>query len=445
MQANRAWESIKKNLELKLSKSEFKTWFSSASPMSFEDDKLVIAVDNEFTKEKINKEYRDAIKESIRELFIDGDGKDVEVVVSPNKKFNEERLVETRERGFNANTKKNNLPDSKYNFSNFIVGKSNEFAHAASRAVAISPGKVYNPLFIYGGVGLGKTHLMHSIGNYITSQNPEAKVYYCSSEQFTNDLINSLKKDRMAQFREKYRKLDALLIDDIQFIAGKESTQEEFFHTFNSLHQYSRQIVVSSDRPPQEIKNIEERLVSRFTWGLVADIKAPDYETRVAILKNKAEAEGITIPEDAINYIAEAIKSNIRELEGSLNRVVAKASLLGRDVDFDMIKEVFKGFMEDRAKKINKGKIIKTVSEFFGVPISDIESNKRKKEIAKARQISMYLLRDMLNLPFSSIGDSFGGRDHTTVMHSVNKIDSEVAFDKSLKFEIDQIRQNILK
>ncbi|HCB63956.1 MAG TPA: chromosomal replication initiator protein DnaA [Fusobacteria bacterium] len=445
MQANRAWESIKKNLELKLSKSEFKTWFSSASPMSFEDDKLVIAVDNEFTKEKINKEYRDAIKESIRELFIDGDGKDVEVVVSPNKKLNEERLVETRERGFNANTKKNNLPDSKYNFSNFIVGKSNEFAHAASRAVAISPGKVYNPLFIYGGVGLGKTHLMHSIGNYITSQNPEAKVYYCSSEQFTNDLINSLKKDRMAQFREKYRKLDALLIDDIQFIAGKESTQEEFFHTFNSLHQYSRQIVVSSDRPPQEIKNIEERLVSRFTWGLVADIKAPDYETRVAILKNKAEAEGITIPEDAINYIAEAIKSNIRELEGSLNRVVAKASLLGRDVDFDMIKEVFKGFMEDRAKKINKGKIIKTVSEFFGVPISDIESNKRKKEIAKARQISMYLLRDMLNLPFSSIGDSFGGRDHTTVMHSVNKIDSEVAFDKSLKFEIDQIRQNILK
>ena len=383
MQANRAWESIKKNLELKLSKSEFKTWFSSASPMSFEDDKLVIAVDNEFTKEKINKEYRDAIKESIRELFIDGDGKDVEVVVSPNKKLNEERLVETRERGFNANTKKNNLPDSKYNFSNFIVGKSNEFAHAASRAVAISPGKVYNPLFIYGGVGLGKTHLMHSIGNYITSQNPEAKVYYCSSEQFTNDLINSLKKDRMAQFREKYRKLDALLIDDIQFIAGKESTQEEFFHTFNSLHQYSRQIVVSSDRPPQEIKNIEERLVSRFTWGLVADIKAPDYETRVAILKNKAEAEGITIPEDAINYIAEAIKSNIRELEGSLNRVVAKASLLGRDVDFDMIKEVFKGFMEDRAKKINKGKIIKTVSEFFGVPISDIESNKRKKEIAK--------------------------------------------------------------
>ena len=442
MQAKKAWDSILKILELKLEKSEFNTWFKNTEPISMENNTITIAVENNFLKEKIEKNYMRTIKEILNDIFIDYENRNIEILVKEQdrKIASKTEVIENKK----LNTK-NNGPDSKYSFSNFIVGKSNEFAHAAAKGVAISPGKVYNPLFIYGGVGLGKTHLMHAIGNYITSKNPEAKVYYCSSEQFTNDLINSLKKDKMSQFREKYRKLDALLIDDIQFISGKESTQEEFFHTFNSLHQYSRQIVVSSDRPPQEIKNIEERLISRFTWGLVSDIKAPDYETRVAILKNKAEQEGIKIPEDAINYIAEAVKSNIRELEGSLNRVVAKASLLGNDIDFDLIKDVFKNFMEDRAKKITRAKIVKSVSDFFNVSINDIESNKRKKDIAKARQVSMFFLRDMLNIPFSAIGDLFGGRDHTTVMHSVNKIDSEIAFDKTLKFEIDQIRQNILR
>lgn len=441
MQARKAWDNILKILKLKLSHGEFSGWLLNVKPLSLSNDTLKISVDNRFLKEKIESEYLSLIEETLTDIFLDSNNKRVEIIL-------EESALPSREENAKSEThavKEGIGLNPKYLFETFIVGKSNEFAHAAARGVAVSPGRVYNPLFIYGGVGLGKTHLMHAIGNYVKSHKADAKVHYCSSEQFTNDLINSLKKDKMTQFREKYRQSDVLLIDDIQFIAGKESTQEEFFHTFNTLHQYSRQIVISSDRPPQEIKNIEERLVSRFAWGLIADIKAPDYETRVAILKNKAEQEDIKIPEDAINYIAEAVKSNIRELEGALNRVAAKASLMNREIDSELIQSVFKGFMEDRARKVTKSKIIKSVSDFYNISVESIGSNKRKKEIAKARQVSMYFLRSMLNLPFSSIGDSFGGRDHTTVMHSVNKIDGEMAFDTNLKFEIDQIRQLILK
>lgn len=440
--ANKIWEKILKILRLKLGEMEYRSWLLNIRPSSVNEETFTIEVDNNFMKNKVEKDYKVMISEILNNILYENGSRKIEISVKENLDLSFKDKV-------NKLSKQDRVsgdgPNSKYDFSNFVVGKSNEFAHAASEGVSISPGKVYNPLFIYGGVGLGKTHLMHAIGNYIKKGNPDAKIHYCSSEQFTNDLINSLKRDKMPQFREKYRKLDVLLIDDIQFIAGKESTQEEFFYTFNALHQYSRQIVISSDRPPQEIKNIEERLVSRFAWGLIADIKAPDYETRVAILKNKAEMEGIDIPEDAINYIAEAITSNIRELEGALNRIVAKSSLLGREIDFDLIKDVFKGFLEDKAKKVTKSKILKCVSDFYNIPISEMLSNKRKKEIAKSRQISMYFLRNMLNLPFASIGDQFGGRDHTTVMHSVNKIDSEIAYDKNLSLEITQIKQNIIK
>jgi chromosomal replication initiator protein len=458
MQAKKAWESILKILKLKLSQNEFDAWFPNVLPVSITQNKLILSTDNEYLKEKIEKQYLNTIKDILNDILIDIDAekKDVEIVIVrqdmriPDElnqnKSEDKRQVHQQDNDYNnsKDTSQQRL-NKRYCFENFIVGKSNEFAHAAARAVATSPGKVYNPLFIYGGVGLGKTHLMHAIGNYIMEKNSEAKVHYCSCEQFTNDLINSLKRDKMQQFREKYRKLDILLIDDIQFIIGKESTQEEFFHTFNTLHQYFRQVVISSDRSPNEMKNVEERLVSRFAWGLIADVKAPDYETRVAILKNKAELEGINISEESLAYIADAIKSNIRELEGSLNRIAAKASLLGRKIDFDLIQEVFKGFIEDRAKKVTKHKIIKSVSEFYNISSSEIESNKRTKEIAKARQVSMYFMRNLLNSPFSSIGESFGGRDHTTVMHSVNKIDVEQSLDKSLKFELDQIKQSILK
>lgn len=441
--SSKIWEKILKILRLKLGEMEYRSWLLNIRPSSIDEKTFTIEVDNNFMKDKVEKDYKIMINEILNNILYENGSRNIEIFIKESSDLSFKEKINKLSKYDRVSG--GDGPNSKYDFSNFVVGKSNEFAHAASEGVSISPGKVYNPLFIYGGVGLGKTHLMHAIGNYIKQGNPEAKIHYCSSEQFTNDLINSLKRDKMPQFREKYRKLDVLLIDDIQFIAGKESTQEEFFYTFNALHQYSRQIVISSDRPPQEIKNIEERLVSRFAWGLIADIKAPDYETRVAILKNKAEMEDIDIPEDAINYIAEAITSNIRELEGALNRVVAKSSLLGRAIDFDLIKDVFKGFLEDKAKKVTKSKILKCVSDFYNIPISEMESNKRKKDIAKSRQVSMYFLRNMLNLPFAAIGDLFGGRDHTTVMHSVNKIDSEIAYDKNLNLEINQVKQNIIK
>jgi chromosomal replication initiator protein len=423
-------------------------WLSNSNAKSFKDKNLVISVENSFLKDKILENREDILK-LISKYFIDSDNMNIEVEI--------EKKDEVETLDFNVTNRDNfestksrydsdyDKPNEKYQFENYIVGGNNQFAHAAALSVANSPGKMYNPLFIYGGVGLGKTHLMNAIGNMIMKNNSRAVVHYCSSEQFTNSLINSLKRDKMPQFREKYRKIDALLIDDIQFIAGKDSTQEEFFHTFNTLHQYSRQIVISSDRPPQEIKNIEDRLISRFTWGLIADIKAPDYETRVAILKNKAESDNIEIPLKCIEYIAEAVNSNIRELEGSLNRVVAKASLMGKEIDFDLIQDVFKFFKEDKMKKVSKSKILKSVSQFYNIPISEIESNKRKQDIAKARQVSMYFLRNILDLSFSAIGEAFGGKDHTTVMHSFNKIDSLIAYDPNLKSELEELKGIILK
>lgn len=450
MQARKAWDSIVKILKLKLAGSEFGSWFLNVEPISIKDNLLLVAVDNEFLKSKL-KEYELDIKEILNDIFIDSNVNGIKIEVRESSKDLSRNLVKPDKRTKyrkRENEDKDGIlfrTNKKYVFRNFIVGKSNDFAHAAALGVANSPGKVYNPLFLYGGVGLGKTHLMNAIGNKILENNKDAKVYYCSSEQFTNDLINSLKQEKMHQFREKYRKLDVLLIDDIQFIAGKERTQEEIFYTLNTLHQYSRQIVISSDRPPHEMRNIEERLVSRFAWGLIADIKTPDYETKVAILKNKAEEEGIEIPEDAIKYIAESIDSNIRELEGSLNRIVAKASLLNREIDFDLIQNVFKGFREDRARKVTKSKLIRLVSEHYSVPIKDMESNKRKKEITRARQVSMYLLRTMLSLSFASIGEMFGGRDHTTVMHSVDKIDSEIAHNPNVLADIEEIKRAIFK
>lgn len=434
MKAKKAWQKVIENIN----NDNFSGWAANAEPISIDSKELKISVENKFLKEKIEA-YKTEIEYILRDIFIDSENIKLKISIAKEKK---EKVDPNAKLEFESSRKRSlQGPNPKYIFNNFVVGKSNEFAHAAAKGVASSPGKVYNPLFIYGGVGLGKTHLMHAIGNSILQNNPTAKVHYCSSEHFTNNLINSLKKDKMTNFREKYRKLDALLIDDIQFIQGKDSTQEEFFHTFNTLHQYSKQIVVSSDRPPENMKNIEARLISRFAWGLIADIKAPDYETRAAILKNKSEIEGIKIPEKAIEYIAESVDSNIRELEGALNRVVAKASLLNRAIDFELIQDIFKMFKEDKAKKITKSKIIKAVSNFYNIPVKEMESNKRRREIAKSRQISMYLLRNLIKMSFSSIGEIFGGKDHTTVMHSVNKIDAAIAHDSVLGSELEEIKR----
>jgi chromosomal replication initiator protein len=332
---------------------------------------------------------------------------------------------------------------SRYTFDSFVIGPSNRFAHAAASAVCDSPAKAYNPLFIYGGVGLGKTHLMHSVGHKIIQRLPKAKILYISSEEFTNQLIGAIQNRTMVKFREKYRSVDILLIDDIQFIAGKEATQEEFFHTFNTLYDAHKQIVVSSDRPPKEIRSLEERLVSRFEWGLVTDIQPPDFETRMAILRKKSEKETILLPDDVYYFLAEKIKSNIRELEGALIRVVAYAKLIGRDISVDMVKEVLKDMIREGDKKITIDMIQKKVCEYFDIKLSDMKIKKRSRAIAYPRQIAMYLARQLTDYSLPEIGEHFGGRDHTTVMHAYDKIKNDLKEKKGLSDLIGRVTDNI--
>jgi chromosomal replication initiator protein len=332
----------------------------------------------------------------------------------------------------------------RYVFDEFVVGNSNRLAHAASLAVSESPAKAYNPLFIYGGVGLGKTHLMHAIGHYILSQNKNAKVYYVSSEKFTNELINSIRDDKNEEFRNKYRTVDVLLVDDIQFIAGKERTQEEFFHTFNALHEANKQIIVSSDRPPKEIPTLEDRLRSRFEWGLITDIQPPDFETRIAILKKKSERDKVDIPSEVFEFIATKIKSNIRELEGALNRVIAYSTLTKREVDISLVNEALKDiFSSTHMRKIDVDLIKSIVAEYFNIKFEDFESKKRTRQIAYPRQIAMYISRELTDLSLPKIGEEFGGRDHTTVIHAYEKISSEIHESYEFKNKIEGIIKEI--
>ncbi|MCM8761245.1 MAG: chromosomal replication initiator protein DnaA, partial [Candidatus Omnitrophica bacterium] len=331
----------------------------------------------------------------------------------------------------------------RYSFDHFVIGPSNRFAHAAALAVSDSPAKAYNPLFIYGGVGLGKTHLMHAIGHRVLQKSPKARVLYISSEEFTNQLISAIQNRTTLKFREKYRSVDILLIDDIHFIAGKEATQEEFFHTFNALYDAHKQIVVSSDRPPKEIERLEERLVSRFEWGLVTDIQPPDFETRIAILKKKSEKETIVLPEDVFYFLAEKIRTNIRELEGALIRVVAYAKLVGKDVSVELAKEVLKDMIIEGEKKVTIELIQKKVSEYFDIKLSDMRAKKRSKAIAYPRQIAMYLARQLTDYSLPEIGEQFGGRDHTTVIHAYDKIENDLKNKRGLKAIVDKVIESI--
>ena len=328
----------------------------------------------------------------------------------------------------------------KYTFDTFVIGNSNGLAHAACVAVAEAPAKAYNPLFLYGGVGLGKTHLMHAIGHHIITQKKNAKVAYISSEKFTNELINSIKDDKNEDFRNKYRNVDILLIDDIQFIAGKERTQEEFFHTFNSLHEANKQIIISSDRHPKEIPTLEDRLRSRFEMGLITDIQAPDFETRIAILRKKAQIENISVSNEVMNYIAKNIKSNIRELEGALTRVVAYSSLTNKVITLELCVEALKDILVNKQnKEISIDDIKEKVSVEFGVKIDDFNSRKRARSISYPRQIAMYISRELTNLSLPKIGEEFGGRDHTTVLHACDKISNDLKNDLVLKERLDKI------
>jgi chromosomal replication initiator protein len=435
------WEEVLNLIKVELTEVSFNTWLKTINPISLSDDEIILAAPNDFTKGILEGRYLNLIKNAIKEVS----KKDYKInFIVPGEEINTIKMSQNEKKEMESEFKTQLNP--KYTFSTFVTGKSNEFAHAASLAVAEAPAQAYNPLFVYGGVGLGKTHLMHAIGHYILTQNPKAKVVYVSSEKFTNELINSIREYRNEEFRNKYRNVDVLLVDDIQFIAGKEGTQEEFFHTFNALHEANKQIIISSDRPPKEIPTLEDRLRSRFEWGLITDIQPPDFETRIAILKKKANIENLTIPDEVFHLIANNIQSNIRELEGALIKIVAYSSLTGKSITEELAQEALKDLVNTNKKKEITVDLIKDiVSKEFNIRIDDFDSKKRTREIAFPRQVAMYLTRELTDLSLPKIGDEFGGRDHTTVIHAYDKVTNDMKNDMSLKIKIEKIIEELKK
>lgn len=433
------WNKSLNLIKTELTEVSFNTWLKTIEPISINDIRIVLGAPNEFTKGILEARYLTLIKNAIKQVT----NKDYNIkFVIPGEEVVSDfgQTVQNEMNDTNDTILSRNQLNPKYTFDTFVIGNSNRFAHAASLAVAEAPAQAYNPLFIYGGVGLGKTHLMHAIGHYILNQNPKANVVYVSSEKFTNELINSIRDDRNVEFRNKYRNVDVLLIDDIQFIAGKERTQEEFFHTFNALHEANKQIIISSDRPPKEIPTLEDRLRSRFEWGLIADIQPPDLETRIAILRKKAKVENIDVSNDVMLYIATKIQSNIRELEGALIRIVAFSSLTNKEVTVDLAKEALKDIISNnKPKEINVKLIKEVVAQNYNIKIEDFNSKKRTRAIAYPRQIAMYLCRELTDLSLPKIGDEFGGRDHTTVIHAYEKISSDIEKDPEFKLKIEKI------
>jgi len=434
------WNEVKKVIKDQLNPQSFQTWFAPTKGHSVKGNTINVEVPNKFFKDWLQEHYQEKVQSILRDLT----QQDVNInfIVNPNQ----EVLFEKRRSFFKRpKIEKTNL-NPKYTFEDFVVGPSNRFAHAASLAVAESPAQAYNPLFLYGGVGLGKTHLMQAIGHHLLTHKPKISTFYISSERFTNQLINAIQNRTTLNFREKYRNVDVLLVDDIHFIAGKESTQEEFFHTFNALYDAHKQIVISSDRPPKEIPALEERLVSRFEWGLITDLQPPDFETRIAILRKKAEKEVVFIPEDVTYFIAEKIKSNIRELEGALIRVVAYALLVGKEITLDLTQEILKEtLLAEEEKKITIDLIQKKVAEDFDIRLSDMKTKKRTKAVAFPRQVAMYLSRELTDFSLPEIGEAFGGKDHTTVMYAYEKISKLLKEDKEKRDRINKILSDIKK
>ena len=446
------WDQIlnKMKLEYCSSNISYNTWIAPLTVYEVKDNTVYILVKLRASLEHIEEKYLLPFKVCIAEVT----GIEYEVAfVTDNQTVIQEKKENTvRRNRVNAIYEKANL-NPKYTFDTFVVGSNNNFAHAASLAVAESPGEIYNPLFIYGGVGLGKTHLMHSIAHFILENDPSKNVLYVTSETFTNELIEALKAGKtgselaMTKFREKYRNNDVLLIDDIQFIIGKESTQEEFFHTFNHLHVSGKQIIISSDKPPKDIETLEARLRTRFEWGLIADISSPDYETRMAILRKKEELDGLEryhIPDDVMQYIANNIKSNIRELEGSLNKLIALSNLENKPIDIPLAAEALKDMISpDDNRVVTPELILDIVSEHFNIPISDLKGKKRNAEIVLPRQIVMYLCRVMTDTSLKAIGAFLGGKDHASVTHGIKKIEAEIKTDEALHNTVNIIMKKI--
>lgn len=444
------WEQALSKISEKVSKPSFDTWFkfTKADSIDQSSNTITVIAPNEFARDWLENRYFGIITETLNELT--GAELETKFILPKEDKNNDLDLFDKVKQSPEppAQNQEEIIPkhilNPKYTFDTFVIGSGNRFAHAASLAVAEAPAKAYNPLFIYGGVGLGKTHLMHAIGHYVMDHNPNAKVVYLSSEKFTNEFINSIRDNKAVNFRNKYRNVDVLLIDDIQFLAGKEQTQEEFFHTFNSLHEERKQIVISSDRPPKEIPTLEDRLRSRFEWGLITDITPPDLETRIAILRKKAKAENLDIPNEVMLYIANQIDTNIRELEGALIRVVAYSSLINQDMNADLAAVALKDIIPNsKPKTITIADVQKTVAATFQVRVEDMKAKKRTKTVAYPRQIAMYLSREMTDHSLPKIGVEFGGRDHTTVIHAHDKIARLFATDQDLQKQIQEIKEQL--
>jgi chromosomal replication initiator protein len=420
MSAN-VWDHVLAKVEGKINRHSFYTWFKPTSFIADDGQALTIRVPNPLFKDWLTKHYAVVLGEALREAgrpdavltFMAGNAEVVEAAAEPANNVAAPELPPVTAQGLNP----------RYTFDTFIVGPSNQFAHAACRAVAEAPSLSYNPLFIYGGVGLGKTHLMHAIGQYVVQHAPALRLTYISSERFMNEMINAVRYDRILEFRERYRSVDVLLVDDIQFVAGKEGTQNEFFHTFNALYDAQKQIVLSSDRPPHEIPRLEERLRSRFEWGLIADVQPPNLETKVAILRKKADTEAIPLPDNVAMYIATKIKSNIRELEGSLIRLLAYASLTGRTISIELAQEVLRNVIDHDERAVTLEQIQKYVADYYQLKVTDLKSRNNAKSVAMPRQVAMYLCKMLTHASLPEIGKTFGGKHHSTVIHSIKKIE----------------------
>ena len=435
----------KELLKEETTRISYETWIKGLEIQSENNGNIVLLTSTEFQKNIVDSKYNDLLTNTFNFLT----NKDCSVIIVSREELEKQAKTESPTAGNNImvetpiNYAITNL-NAKYTFDSFVVGNNNKFAHAAALAVAEAPASSYNPLYIYGGVGLGKTHLMHAIGNEILKNNKNAKVLYVTSETFTNQLINAIKDNKNEQFRTKYRNIDVLLIDDIQFIAGKDSIQEEFFHTFNTLYESGKQIILSSDKPPKDIQLLEDRLKSRFEWGIIADISNPDYETRLAILRKKAQLDNILIDDEILSNIATRIDSNIRELEGTLNKLIAKASLTNSPITMEMAERAINDIVSQQEKVISSEYIQEVVGKYFNVNPKDLKGSKRSNDITFPRQIAMYLCRNVANMSLPQIGKDFGKRDHTTVMHACSKIEKEIKEKSNTKLIVESVKNILL-
>ncbi len=458
MNKDELWQNVLGELELTLSKANFDTWFKNTFIVDVENEQIIIGVPNLFTQAWFEKKYHDLIIKSLKKQT---NNQIKNVIYKIENRRNETNNLD-KNTNLNFSTEENNSNHNesgetlfenitttyglnpKYTFDKFIVGKNNELAHAAAKAVADKPGEIYNPLFIYGGVGLGKTHLLQAVGHIFIKNKSKAKILYTTCEKFTNDFVQAIRSGKTKSFQEKYREVDLLIMDDVQFMEGKEQTQEQFFHTFNDLYQKNKQIIISSDRPPKAIPTLEDRLRSRFECGMIADISEPDIETRTAIIEAKLAEKAYNLEKNIINLIASSIQSNIRELEGALNRIIAYHNLKKEEPTLESVKKIIASLINlPRTGSINAKNIIETVSKYFNIEISDIIGSSRKKELVIPRQIIMYLMRSELNASFPNIGQELGGRDHTTAMHAYSKIKNQLIDNDKLRQDITLLRQKI--